>query len=250
MDEFISWKSYWNYSKDVQQKNRYIYNKKTQKFLQLVKEIYMDQKKLIKMGTNLWRAQAGFDLNPVKEDKKIIDYEERPLPPSRMKPKKNQSSEGRINPKGIPCLYLSTDKETSMSEVRPWMDSFISVGQFKITKDLKLVDCSIKSKDNKYHFNEPSKIIKEESVMSDIDKAFMKPIIKNEETAEYVPTQIIGELFKNNGFDGIFYNSALGKGKNIALFDINNAVIINCFLFKVKSISFEFSEVANPDFYN
>lgn len=36
-----------------------------------------------------------------------------------MKPLSNSASEGRANPKGIPYLYVATDKETAMSEVRP-----------------------------------------------------------------------------------------------------------------------------------
>jgi RES domain-containing protein len=248
MSEFLSWRSYWDYSKNVKQENRYIHNKKVLKFLQSVEEIYSKQKILIKKGINLWRAQVGFDWAPIWEGKKIVDYTEGPLMPTMMKPKKNQSFEGRINPKGIPYLYLATDKETAMSEVRPWIGSFVSVGQFKIRKDLKLVNCSIKSKNHKYYLNEPDDTIKRESVMSDIDEAFTKPVLKNEETAEYAPTQILGELFKNSGFDGILYSSALGKGKNIVLFNINSARMINCFLFEVKSISYEFSEAANPYF--
>ena len=37
-----------------------------------------------------------------------------------------------------------------------------------------------------------------------------------------------------------------GDGFNIALFDIHSAEIINCFLFAVDSIKFDFTEMANP----
>lgn len=228
MQEFLSWRSYWVYSKSIRQKNRYIYSKKVEKFFQLVLETYKDRTFLIKTGTILWRAQLGHDWVPLYQDRKAKDFVECHMPPTRMKPMKDQALEGRINPKGIPCLYLSIDRETAMSEVRPWVSSQISVGQFEIIKDLKLVDCSIKSKNIKFYLNEPSGEKKRESVMSDIDSAFTKPVTNNDAIAEYAPTQILGELFKNNGFDGIVYSSALGIGKNIALFNINNARQLNC----------------------
>jgi len=248
MGEFLSWRSYWDYSKTIQQKNRYIYNKQIKEFLKVVSETYIDRKYIIKKGTNLWRAQLGNDWGPIDQLGEILDEIEYPLPPSKMKPLESQASEGRVNPKGIPCLYLSTDKETAMSEVRPWMDSLTSVGKFKILKDLKLVDCSVKDKNTKFYFDEPDENERKKSVMSDIDEAFTRPITNNDNMAEYAPTQVLGELFKVNGFDGIVYSSALNKGKNIALFDVNNAKQLNCFLFRVNSISFEFSEAANPYF--
>ena len=66
--------------------------------------------------------------------------------------------------------------------------------------------------------------------------------------ADYVPTQIIAELFKVSGFDGIAYRSSLGHGHNIALFDLDAAKLINCFLFEVKKITFDFAEASNPYF--
>ena len=45
-----------------------------------------------------------------------------------MKPLERIALEGRTNPKGIPYLYLSSKKETAMSEVRPWIGGYISLG--------------------------------------------------------------------------------------------------------------------------
>ena len=56
----------------------------------------------------------------------------------------------------------------------------------------------------------------------------------------YVPTQIIAELFKSNGFNGVFYKSALSEGLNLVLFDINAATMVNCFVFSVREIKFSF----------
>jgi hypothetical protein len=47
-------------------------------------------------------------------------------------------------------------------------------------------------------------------------------------------------------FDGIGHRSSLAEGYSVALFDINSAEIINCFLFMVDGIKFDFTEMANP----
>ena len=61
--------------------------------------------------------------------------------------------------------------------------------------------------------------------------------------AEYVPTQVIAEFFRVNGFDGVVYKSKLGSGFNIALFDIAAAELINCSLVTVNGLSFTFGEL-------
>jgi len=62
------------------------------------------------------------------------------------------------------------------------------------------------------------------------------------------PTQIISELFKREGLDGVAYKSNLGKGFNLVLFNLEAADIINCSLFRVKSVEYTFDEAANPYF--
>ncbi len=63
-----------------------------------------------------------------------------PHNPTRMKPIPGQASEGRANPKGIPYLYLATHRDTALAEVRPWIRSLFSVAQFKIVRDLVVVN--------------------------------------------------------------------------------------------------------------
>lgn len=180
-----------------------------------------------------------------------IEVGEEPCPyhQKRMKPVLYFAAEGRANPKGIPYLYLATDKETAMSEVRPWIDSLISVGQFKTKKDLRLIDCSVHSgKGSVFYVEEPSDEKRALSVWSHIDKAFSEPGTSSNNTSDYVPTQILTELFKAEGYDGIVYKSSLSVGFNLVLFDIDAADITNCFLYNTESIAFKFNEAANPYF--
>ena len=172
-----------------------------------------------------------------------------------MKPLPRQALEGRVNPKGVPCLYVATTRQAALSEVRPWIGSLISVAQFKTLRKLKLVDCSV------YHAarsavlglifldHEPTQEDRDKAVWTDIDHAFSKPVTRSDDTADYAATQILAELFRAEGYDGVAYKSAFGDdGYNIALFDIECANQLNGFLFEARNATFEFVEAANPYF--
>ena len=60
-----------------------------------------------------------------------------------MKPLSN-CREGRLNPKNIPCLYLATDPDTAMREVRPWIGAIGTLAAFSVVRELDLVICAEK----------------------------------------------------------------------------------------------------------
>ena len=248
MNEFKSWQSYWVFQRIVKAKNRYFRDKDTEQFLKTVLSTSENRKLDLPKERYLWRAQLGHHWQPVHQDDEYVADIPAPFPPNRMKPLLHEADEGRVNPKGIPYLYLATTKETAMAEVRPWLGSKISVGQFKTEKDMVLINCSVNHNSPIFYLEEPDAEEKEQAVWADIDKAFSKPITLNDRIADYVPTHIIAEFLKNEGFDGIFYKSMLGEGNNVALFDIDTATLVNCNLFEVKSLSFDFQQAANPYF--
>lgn len=249
MSEFKSWRSYNLFAHETKRLNRYILSSDTKEFLNAVLATLKKREKTIPKGSIFWRAQLGHDLKPYYEDGEHIVDEECPYSSERMKPIPGRAKEGRANPKGIAYLYLATDKNTAMAEVRPGVDSFISVGQFSIKKNIKIVDSSIlHEKAVKLYVNQPSPQKREEAVWSDIDRAFSSITTQSDDVADYVPTQILAELFKHNGYDGVVYKSNLGTGNNLVLFELNNADLKNCFLYKTKHIKFTFEQYPNPYF--
>lgn len=247
---FKSWRDYWNFERSVKEHARFIHDDGTQEFFRTILDTSEERKFRLAKESALWRAQLGHDWQPLNDsDGTYIDDQPCPLLPARMKPIPRKAYEGRANPKGIAYLYLSTDFETAMSEVRPWVGSLISVGHFLIKKDLLLIDCSVShEKSVIYYLEEPDPKQRERAVWTHIDQAFSKPVTNNDQVAEYVPTQIIAELFRHEGTDGILYQSSLGKGSNIVLFDLEVAELIDCHLYKADSIFFDFKPVANPYF--
>jgi hypothetical protein len=193
----------------------------------------------VPQGQSYWRAQIGYAVKNIDD----ISYEQQPFPPERMMPDYKLSGDGRVNPKGIAVLYLASTDKTAMAEVRPWKKAEISCARFVVARPLRIIDCSVHAGKNLLGIDckTPQEIQK--VIWSEIDNAFSKPVSLGEEASNYVPTQILAELFKSKGFDGVGYKSSLrGDGYNLALFDLESATMVDCQIFTVDSILFEFSE--------
>jgi len=244
---FQSFQAYSDFEKVVKGKFRYVHDKSTKRFLTAALLTSNSRKIFIHKGQIYWRAQLGCIQNRYTFD---------PYPPERMKPPFGKAKEGRANPKGISCLYLATNMQTAIQEVRPWLESNVTVAQFQVAKDLELIDCSkhihkldgtgfdslypyIGGDEKKFSNSEI-----EECVWSWIDRAFSMPVDPSDDTADYVPTQILAEFFKASRYDGIIYNSLFAGGKNLVLFDVDSAEVLDCKLYRIINMPpFEFREI-------
>ena len=193
----------------------------------------------------MWRAQVGHDWEGKEQDD--IKYDE-PIPfsPERMKPLRGTAHEGRVNPRGIPCLYVANSKETAVAEVRPWLGALVSVAQLTPIRPLRLVNCG-EGHDSKFdlYFEEPAPEIREQAVWRTIGREFSKPVSPDLGVAEYAPTQVLAEHFKRLSYDGVVYKSKFGSGINLAFFDLDALEIHDVRLYPVKAVSVEIGEVQN-----
>ena len=197
MIEFKSWQSYSNFAFLVTKKSRYVFNRVIKKFLKAL--IFTGKRRVINIEKDgiLFRAQRGCDARPVlDENGEHIADDDWPYSEKRMLPINDKATEGRANPRGIRYLYLANDRDTACAEVRPWKGSAISLGLFRIKQKLKLIDCTKVSKRIRVYFEEPAPEIRENCVWDDINNAFSRPINPNDPETEYVPTQIIAEVFR------------------------------------------------------
>jgi RES domain-containing protein len=254
MAEFPTVYGYWNFERSVKRKARYVHDDDVREFLKTVMETSELRRKTLEEGQILCRAQRGFKWRRIEQDDEEFEVEGA-YPADRMVPRAEFVGEGRVNSRGIPCLYLASNQKTAMSEVRPWVGSYISLAQFKVTRDCDVVDCSMDKKRSSFVFTstgelkEPDAAGREAGVWGDIAQAFSKPITVDEPHSDYVPTQVLAEAFRSHGYDGILYKSLLDDGGfNIALFDLASAELINCGLYQTKSVLFEFEPADNPYF--
>jgi RES domain len=244
--------SYWQFAISIKHVARYSYDAATQQFLQAV--LVSANSRCHQIPANnenvLWRAQVGYEFrNEGAPDIAVV-----PFPPPRMKPLLHSANEGRVNSKGIPCLYVATDKGTAIAEVRPWVGAQVSVAQFPICKALKLVACD---NDNGHHplLERPiggaqMNLEEEENYRwREIGHAFSNPVDpSNIAVADYAPTQVLSEHLRAHGFDGVMYKSRLGPGHNVAIFDLNALEVGNCQLYSVDGVQYKVSEAGNPYF--
>ncbi len=244
MGEFKSWRSYKIFEYSTKSSFRYIHTQETLDFLKTVFETSSRRIETITAPNVLCRAQLGHASRSIIQDGEHIYDMPIPHPPERMKPLINRSVEGRANSKGISYLYLATHPDLALSEVRPTESSFITLTGFKILRDLNLINCTMHNvgSGNTLYMKEPSVEEREELVWRDIDTAFTMPVDPSDEVADYVPTQIIAELFRLKGFDGIAYHSSRSSGHNIVLFDPEAVEFMYSSLYTVDSVKYKFNK--------
>jgi RES domain-containing protein len=240
---FKSHRDYYNFRLEVVKSRRYIGSPETVAFLQAVAATCYARETIVKLGAGLRRAQVAHGLRPIYQtgddgEDIYIDDIECAANKVRMMPLRDRAYDGRVNPRGIPCLYMATNDATAVSEVRPAIGAYVTVASMKCLRELKLVDCSVLA--NKYfiHFKVPERQEMEKAVWSDIDRAFSAPADRSDDAADYAPTQILTELFRSLGYDGVAYKSAFGEdGYNVAIFNIDDFEVGWCRLFQVKDIT-------------
>ena len=246
---FNSQFDYWHFVSAVKHHARFVHNSTVLDFLDTLLQTSMTRRKSLREGDTLWRAQLGcsvemrvFEGYPANEG---LPFDV-PFPPDRMKPKRLAAHEGRVNPRGIPCLYVSDDRMTAMAEVRPSLGSKLTLGALRVTRDLTLLDFSKNSgslRDHDFLALDLSPEDVEKAIWGQIDRDYSRPVEADLGLPEYVPTQVIAEFFKVKGLDGVVYKSGLGPGLNLALFDLGAAALLGpSSLMKAASVVYAFDD--------
>lgn len=140
-------------------------------------------RKTYKTGDLFYRAriseQTGYPINEMS------------APPA------GKSSEGRANARGITCLYVASDVDTTLHEVRAGVFDFVSVGTFRLKQDITVVDLRAITEISPFvdgleyldHAINKQYLEKLNSEMS-------KSLRRSDSTLDYVPTQYIVILSK------------------------------------------------------
>ena len=150
-----------------------------------------------------------------------ISEDRKPHPRSKMgKPPEHKSRDGRANPKGIPYLYLASDPITAISEVRATVGDTVTLGTFRLTEKLNVIDLTNVSIDSPFrHEFELEFYLKHLGFLRVLGDELSKAINPDRDDLRYVPLQYLCELIKNSGFDGIVFRSSVAKGSNLAVFN-------------------------------
>ena len=99
---------YERFAKLLRTECRHVLHPAAEEFLETLLRTSASRVALLPKGANVWRAQVGY--KGIKEERDAtgewhVSYE--PFPKRRMKPARIHRSDGRVNVRGIPCLYVS-----------------------------------------------------------------------------------------------------------------------------------------------
>lgn len=134
-------------------------------------------------------------------------------------PPHGSATSGRANPHGIPYLYLASDQETVIAELRPQLRNIITIATFSVDIELRVVDLRAAHELSPFSLgNNLSLWIDYLPLLIHLQSELSRVINQSVSDIEYLPTQYLSELIKHLGYDGIIYDSAMGEGYNIALF--------------------------------
>ncbi len=177
-----------------------------------------------------------------------ICHDEKGFPCKKMgAPPIGMAKGGRINPTGISILYLSDDPVTSLYEVRAGVYDYVTVGRFKLKKDIDVINLTrvdqispfngiVSGFDiNQYAINfEHLKMIAQEVA---------KPL-RNDNILDYLPTQYISDFIRSKGYSGIEYESTMRKqGFNLAVFDPDLFKCTRTKVYDINSISYDYNQI-------
>ena len=152
-------------------------------------------------------------------------------------PERTKATAGRANPQGIPYLYLSQSTETTLYEIRAAFLDEVSVGTFKIKRDVSIVLVDFTEPPAAFlNIGEIIQYTKSMFLRKVISSDLSLPLRRFDSEIEYIPTQFICEFIKHfTGGDGIIFNSSLHTGgKNIVLFEQDKIECVSVCLHRVK----------------
>ena len=135
---------------------------------------------------------------------------------------------------------MAEDPETAIYEVRPTIGQYVSVASFRTVDKVKIYDLAQEIKPQEGENTEY-----DYSLFNVIQQRFSEP--NTGDAFRYLPTQYLGELIKQMGFDGLRFKSSLKNGGiNVVLFDDKKCKAYRSDMIKVGDIELKFE---NPEIY-
>jgi hypothetical protein len=161
------------------------------------------------------------------------------------KPPTEKAIEGRANPQGISYLYLASNSDTAIAEKRSQLKDAITVGEFRVNDEIIVIDLRNPQIGTPFKWGDNLEfVLKIQGFLKLLGFILSKPVDRNKTQLEYLPTQYLCEFIKDQDFHGVLYNSFLGDGYNIVLFDETKVDCVSTKLYEITSIKTESKELS------
>ncbi|MBB5511141.1 RES family NAD+ phosphorylase [Paraburkholderia atlantica] len=132
------------------------------------------------------------------------------------------ASAGRANRAGVSFLYCATNESTAVAEIRPHPGERVSIGAFRIVRDLRAYDLS---RSQLLHYFESDKFL-DAYVPFNTLSILINKTITPAERSQYSITQLIADCIRQLGFDAVLFESTVGSGTNAVLFNSGDAKLL------------------------
>lgn len=127
---------------------------------------------------------------------------------------------GRANPVGIKCLYLSSNEETTLHEIRAGAFDYVTIGTFRALEDIIIVDFTVLDKISPLMVEDIKRYAVNKRHLEQIIDEIAQPLRSTDSPLDYLPSQYIVEFIKSKGYKGVKYKSTVSNtGYNLAIFD-------------------------------
>jgi RES domain len=216
--------------------------------------------RIAKKGFGIWRARVCESRSLVE---KIVEEPMLHLGP----PPPNRARAGRMNAEGIVVFYGALERDTCLAEMRPSLGGDLIAGQFKTTKEMRILDFEGLERAQhgaslSYFQSDFVRQIARRKFLSHLHSLISRPVLPGNES-EYIVTQTLTEYLAHiykPALDGISFSSTQHEGgKNIVLFSSTDcdhqfqeipettfplvAVPASIGFFQTKSVLYEHKEI-------
>lgn len=204
-DLFFTWESF-NYL--IQNNNRFFdFNRRSRlEYLDKIFSLLSEFEEEIPASTVLFRVRSDNSLTP-----SILDNVDSALKEISPAPCKFTQSY-RMSPKGISYTFLSTEIKTCLMECKTHIHDITLIGKFIVRKPLRIINLEVK--EYPYYDLFSGHLDREKENIGYFIERYSSEIskpVKQEHDHEYLPTQVIAEYIRLQGYDGIAYSSAKQK---------------------------------------
>ena len=173
--------------------------------------------KTISVDDEYYRARIGVEEErlkqlPTQEWQQVVvpHIGDKIAPPPQFR-----ATAGRLNRQNIAYLYVATDSSTALAEVRPHPGHFVSLGRFRATREIKVVDLANVVL---WPFALNDEALDMFVLLRTIEHAFATPVTPGDEVG-YLATQFLADVIRQSGYAGVTYRSSVTKGTNLTVFE-------------------------------
>lgn len=183
----------------------------------LIQDLHADIASVVPAGTEFFRGRVGVKararrdcLGPVYgHGFHYLPYTGKDIdrPPLKL------ATEGRFNRARVTLLYLASDVETAVAELRPHPGHLVSTASFRANRDLSIANFA---KHDIRNFLSDSRLEDLRRILSIADVLNLP--VQPEHRVLYAATQLFADAIRSAGFEGVSFRSSVGPGKNLTCF--------------------------------